>query len=256
MGRDFAAAAINRRVAKVNELDESVPLKHVEAYGLECSPGVPLMSEQAVPNSTPTGHYLISYADRYAAAWGEINQRIGARQQVYLQFAVVSVAAIVGLFTAWRVTSTNRGLLEWCGSIGLAACTWIFVLWIRTNDVIIGILGAFCKELELGDAERDPPAWHTETHGWIRLARHSRRYPDRAAATLAAVTAAPVAFFAWNHFKSGDACQTIGFLIVAGFGLLAGVYQFRTPAVRTRIAGLTRQNVKDEGERLSKSAWL
>jgi hypothetical protein len=190
---------------------------------------------------------------RYASAWQEISQRIGARQSVYLQFATVSATALAGLASIITKEGTAptlaNNIAEW-GSAALVAYTWAFSAWIRHNEALIGLLGAFCQTLELSDDDGERPAWHTESRCWILLAREYRKPAERAASVLAVFASLPALSFAWRHFKL---CQPLwGMLLSAVFvvGLWAAWYLWSTRKFRERVAGFTARAVCDEATKL------
>lgn len=116
-----------------------------------------LGTPQAVCPPVVTGAYppaeggspVLPVAARYQGAWGEASARIQSRQLVNLQFAVAVLATgalVVGLLRDGEPQNWAPIL-----SFGLVALTWMYCLWIRHNDAILGLLGAFMRQCELLD---------------------------------------------------------------------------------------------------------
>jgi hypothetical protein len=220
------------------------------------------MDEQQQPKSaSKPSDYCVPYAQRYTAAWGELSQRLAARQSVYLQFATVSLAAtsaLLGVMNAAKDAAAvpwARGIAEW-GAVGLIVYSWAFALWIRNNDAVVGLLGSFCRILERTDdpdGTSDFPAWHTEAQGWIVIARYYRQYSDWAAIIVTVSSSVPAFFFGVGHLKHCEVWPAARLLAAAIGGLSAAVFLWFNRSVRTRIASLTREDVREEARGLSGS---
>jgi hypothetical protein len=200
----------------------------------------------------------VSLNQRYASAWAEIGQRINARQSVYVQFASVMVTVVFGVLGAW-VTGLKdphswlRAVAEWGGSIGLTVYTWVFALWIRHNDALIGLLGVFCKTLERRDGGIEYPAWHIEDQGWIVLARHHRKKSDIAAASLGILVCCVIAIFVIIRVYSCELPLALGLLVVFGVECAAVKYLFESAKFRAEIASYDDKIVRDKAAQIKGS---
>jgi len=214
------------------------------------------MSEDLQPTRRETGMNRerdVPYAQRYTAAWAEISQRVAARQQVYSQFATVSVTAIVAVLSAWAKSKDWAGhLAEW-GAAGLVVYSWVFAFWIRNNHAVVGLLGVYCKALEGGfkrDGEPDPDcAWHTDAQGWIVVARRYGRYSDWAAVILAVLSSLPALVFGGVYYRHSQAWPAAGLLTAGALGLGAAIFLYWNRLVRDQIANLTPDAVAKRAEK-------
>jgi hypothetical protein len=145
--------------------------------------GKPL-EEEPENQDPPFTHLNAPTAQRYQAAWMEISSRLAARQSANVQFLIASIASI-----AIGINGKDVALARLM-AVAVALIAWSFVLWIRHNDAIIGLLGRFCESVERLDDKsnkRGIPAWHTREQGWIRRAIDYRRRTDWATFLTACV---------------------------------------------------------------------
>ncbi len=104
----------------------------------------------------------LSPAVRYTAAWAEISARLTVRAQISVSHITAILAAITAYF-AIQVSSTEKSLdIHYIPEIVMLIISTIFVSWYAHTDIIIGLLSAFCKELEkndLDDKKYRGPSW-------------------------------------------------------------------------------------------------
>lgn len=212
------------------------------------------MSEHE-PNLEHKRDLMISLNQRYASAWAEIGQRINARQSVYVQFATVTVVAAVGILGAWAKGSGDLLLkiLEFGGSIGLTLYTWVFALWIRHNDALIGLLGVYCRSLEQVDEDINAPCWHSEKQGWTVVARKYRRMSDFAAGGLATLVCLEIGVFILFHALHCQMISALIQMILLGAEIGAASFLFGSTKFRERIARYTRKTVMEDAAEFKKS---
>jgi hypothetical protein len=185
----------------------------------------------------------VPLAQRYTAAWAEINTRLVSRQTVSLYAAAAAVTVtslIVGSITGPQADSFLLG--GWADGLcaGLVVLSWTFALWIRHNDATIGLLSAFCRSLEMIDDPMNTdglPAWHNESQGWIVRARRYRRYSDRAFIGITAIAAMPSAIVCTYHFVMSSWAAGLLILPVIAAGLWAVWFTYGNAALREEIAG-------------------
>lgn len=192
----------------------------------------------------------MSLDQRYTSAWGEISARIGARQTAYVQFATVSVGAATGALSLIMREANDKGWIAIVAnavSIALVVYSWIFVLWIRNNDKMIGLLGAYLAELE---RMSQSPRWHTETEGWIVLARDYGQNSVWAGMALTAITSLPAFFIGVARLGNHQVWLGIVLLLFASAGNCSAVFLHETSSIRLEIAQYTAAKVREEADRL------
>jgi len=183
-------------------------------------------------------------AQRYTAAWAEINSRLLSRQSANIGFATITLTA-ASLILGAMLEQTRVTMLPILAG-ALMMLTWSFALWIRHNDATIGLLGAFCKALELRDeaaGDDHLPAWHMDSQDWIVEARSYRKYSDIATSLIAAIAALPSGFLARSHFASTEYIVALLMLVTFVLALLASLFTMRTAVVRKRIASSSFREV-------------
>jgi len=129
-------------------------------------------------------------AQRYQAAWAEINARLQSRQNLG---AVYMTATIAMLGASIADPSEVSGGLVWRMPFVILLPVFSFAVarWVRHNDAIIGLLGAYCASLEDVDEFPEVPAWHQKQHGFIVAALEYRVWTDQAVALVAAIGLLP-----------------------------------------------------------------
>src|ERR1700685_274302 len=156
---------------------------------------------------------------RYSAASSEINQRINARQLSYLGH-VTAAAAILLIFVE-KLTRSAPGPHEPTREeillvLSPALISLAFACWIRSQDLIIGMLSTFCRVCEelIEDLIKEeptekatetattinPPAWHGGW--WSKNSMRNREWIEVAFVlinALAVVVATAYSIGSWNQ---------------------------------------------------------
>lgn len=181
-------------------------------------------------------------AQRYQAAWAEVNARLQSRLVIQGSFMTgVVVALLLGLVPqgssigdpgAWRTAVVFL----------LPVLTFATALWVRHNDAIIGHLSAFMQHLEwLDDPHQigDVPGWHDSRYKATDETLHYRRYSDMALIIVGVVATAPAAvltvYQAWGPFILISPLVPIYPLAGFVFGVAGMVVVFGNAKLRTRI---------------------
>ena len=164
---------------------------------------------------------------RYQAAWAEINARLQARQTVGV---VYMTGAITLLGFAIDDQPSTSGQISWHLPFVLLLPILAFAVakWLRHNDAIVGVLGAYCAAIEKIDWHPELPAWHSREHGFMNAALDYRLWSDHAAIIITTAASLPVAlhlfgsvglelgrrlpFFAW--FPPPPGVERLGAVIV------------------------------------------
>lgn len=129
----------------------------------------------------------VNCGQRYAGAWAEINTRLQSRQMVNIFFTTAIIALI-----AFPYKNDNHPYNSTI-PIMMGCVSWLFTLWIRHNDQIIGLLSCYCKSLEDIDDplnELGLPAWHSKQQGIMSSALNARKLSDYS--TIILICAAPI----------------------------------------------------------------
>jgi len=195
----------------------------------------------------------VSMEKRYGSAWAEINARLTSRQNALLAFATGGVTAVSVLAgVAFKLPEEKvvwQGALEGL-AVGLVALTWAVTLLIRNNDALIGLLGVFCKTLELRDDPNNTiglPAWHNDEQEWILFARKYRRYSDAAATIIAFLASVPAFVFGYHELKLRAWPSAI--LFGAGaLGVVAAIYLYFGFKLRKEIAERVKFKQQESGK--------
>ena len=212
-------------------------------------------------NSNAQEPAYASVSHHYAAAWGEISQRIASRQHVYLQFTTVNITAIVAMAGAW-IKGPPWSVVAEYGAVALVVYSWAFALWIRNHQNMIGLLGVYCKALEGGfdqasnvdvECAKGNHAWHVETHGWIVVARYFGRWSDYAATLVAFIAALPAALFGGISLYRGASFWGGVLVFAAAAGLGAAFFVAWNPRVRSEIGRWTPEVIRTMAEGLKRS---
>lgn len=173
---------------------------------------------------------------RYQGAWGEVAARLQSRQLVNLHFAVAVLTT--GSLVVGLLDKVDPQLWATILSFGLVAFAWVYALWIRHNDAILGLLGAFGKQCELlADPKNElgVPGWFRDDQQWIVLARGYRELSDWAGMILAVLASAPS--FVVGYWQV-EINRPLGLALVAAgtVGVSAAVVLYRNKHLRNRIA--------------------
>jgi len=196
-------------------------------------------------NKTPVN---LLFGQRYASAWSEINSRIQSRQAANLGYATTTVTAasyIIGNSIAPNPAVAPNIKLFVVYTIGLVALSWVYVLWVRHNDAIIGLLGAYCKAIERLDNYKNEhpfPAWHDDRQNLIVQSYKFRKLTDVATTILTFIATIP-AFFLICLSGFPDRFETGVLLAATIAGLLACRFVYRNTVIRKAIAEIKFQNV-------------
>lgn len=191
---------------------------------------------------------LLPLGQRYASAWSEINSRIQARQAANIGYAATTVTAasyIIGKSITPDPAITQDSKLFVVYSIGLVALSWVYVLWVRHNDAIIGLLSAYCKAIEQLDNKDNKlpfPAWHDDRQQLIVQSYKFRKLTDVATTILTFIATIP-AFLLICLSGWPDRLETGVLLAATTAGLLACRFVYQNTVVRKAIAEIMFQNV-------------
>jgi hypothetical protein len=194
---------------------------------------------------------FVAYSQRYTAAWPEISQRVSLRQNVHLGYATLSISGIVTVL-GW---AENNKLFAEYGAAGLVIYSWAFAFWIRNNHALVGLLGVYCKALEGGFEKEGTPnpdlgyAWHTDSQGWIVVARRYGWYSDWASTFVAVLASVPAWVFGFPDLRACETARGIALLIIAAGGIGAAIFSYWNRLVRDKIASLTPADVANKGRK-------
>jgi len=165
-----------------------------------------------------------------------------SRQNALLAFAAGGVTAVSVLAgVAFKLPGERvvwQGALEGL-AVGLVALTWAVTLLIRNNDALIGLLGVFCRTLELRDDPTNTiglPAWHNDEQEWILFARKYRRYSDAAATIIAALASLPAFVFGYHELTLRAWPGALILFVAAALGVAAAIYLYFGFKLRKEIA--------------------
>lgn len=138
------------------------------------------------PNPVPG----VPVAQRYQAAWAEINARLQSRQNLGAVYMTATVAMLGASFAS---PSAGSDGVVWRMPFVIVLPFFSFAVarWVRHNDAIIGLLNSYCASLEEVEDFPEVPAWQHPQHGFIRAALEYRLWTDQAVALIATVSLLP-----------------------------------------------------------------
>ena len=196
----------------------------------------------------PSPTDLLPLGPRYQGAWAEVSARLQSRQLVNLSFATAVVTACAAIIGTMHPTVEDR----WPPvlSIALVILSWIYALWIRNNDAMVGLLGAHnqaCEVFADPDNLWGVPAWFSERQLWIKQARKYRELSDLAGIWLCVLSALPAlavgVMTLWQN--PWLAVFLLGF---GAFGMAAARYVHGNKAIRTSLSRARFEKTRDGWE--------
>jgi hypothetical protein len=148
-------------------------------------------------SGVPRGQLMVPAANRYQGAWQEISARLQSRQFVQITFmtGVVVVFALGLVPPGGNLSEPEQWRLPVV--LLLPLFTLAVALWVRHNNCIIGLLGAYCQFFERCDDENqngDVPGWHDARYNMMRAVLNYRRYSDYALALIGFIATFPALY--------------------------------------------------------------
>jgi hypothetical protein len=188
-----------------------------------------------LPPSVPPSYLLVPAANRYQGAWQEIGARLQSRQFVQATYMTGVVVVLAQGFDLMDPGSWRTPVI-WL----LTLFTLAVSLWVRHNNSIIGLLGAYCQFLEQSDDEDQRgrvPGWHDGRYKMMHAVLGHRLYSDIAFAVVGLVATAPALFKTFLLLRA-EACSPLKwapFLAPVALGVFAVVTVLLSSKERKKI---------------------